>query len=107
MLSNKFPKHRHPRPTIPILSGIKIEVTHQGITLTASDTDISIQSFIPVENGEFVIAKVEKPGSVVLPAKFFVEIVKKLPSDEIEIEVKATLSNHYSLRILGNPNGRP
>jgi DNA polymerase-3 subunit beta len=76
------------RPTIPILGGIKIDVTHQGITLTASDTDISIQSFIPVENGEFVIAKVEKPGSVVLPAKFFVEIVKKLPSDEIEIEVK-------------------
>ncbi|AZN38873.1 DNA polymerase III subunit beta [Paenibacillus albus] len=76
------------RPAIPILGGIKIDVNHQGVTLTASDTDISIQSFIPVENGEFVIAKVEKPGSVVLPAKFFVEIVKKLPSDEIEIEVK-------------------
>ena len=60
----------------------------KGLHLTASDTDISIQSFIPVENGEFVIAKVDKPGSVVLPAKFFVEIVKKLPSDEIEIEVK-------------------
>ncbi|QHT58662.1 DNA polymerase III subunit beta [Paenibacillus lycopersici] len=76
------------RPAIPILGGIKIDVNHQGITLTASDTDISIQSFIPVENGEFVIAKVEKPGSVVLPAKFFVEIVKKLPSDDLEIEVK-------------------
>ncbi|MBM7567953.1 DNA polymerase III subunit beta [Paenibacillus sacheonensis] len=76
------------RPAIPILGGIKIDVNHQGVTLTASDTDISIQSFIPVENGEFVIAKVEKPGSVVLPAKFFVEIVKKLPSDELEIEVK-------------------
>ncbi|MBO7747052.1 DNA polymerase III subunit beta [Paenibacillus sp. MWE-103] len=76
------------RPAIPILGGIKIDVNHQGVTLTASDTDISIQSFIPVENGEFVIAKIEKPGSVVLPAKFFVEIVKKLPSDELEIEVK-------------------
>lgn len=76
------------RPAIPILGGIKIDVNHQGVTLTASDTDISIQSFIPVENGEFVIAKVEKPGSVVLPAKFFVEIVKKLPSDDLEIEVK-------------------
>ncbi|MFC4812612.1 DNA polymerase III subunit beta [Paenibacillus sp. GCM10023250] len=76
------------RPAIPILGGIKIDVNHQGVTLTASDTDISIQSFIPVENGEFVIAKVEKPGSVVLPAKFFVEIVKKLPSEELELEVK-------------------
>lgn len=76
------------RPAIPILGGIKFDVNHQGVTLTASDTDISIQSFIPVENGEFVIAKIDKPGSVVLPSKFFVEIVKKLPSDEIEIEVK-------------------
>lgn len=77
------------RPTIPILGGIKIEVTHQGITLTASDTDISIQSFIPVERGDLLIAQVDKPGSVVLPAKFFVEIVKKLPSDNLEIEVGA------------------
>ncbi|CAH1224491.1 Beta sliding clamp [Paenibacillus plantiphilus] len=81
------------RPAIPILGGIKFDVTHQGVTLTASDTDISIQSFIPVENGEFVIAKIEKPGSVVLPSKFFVEIVKKLPSAEIEIEVK---ENHQT-----------
>ncbi|MFC4778353.1 DNA polymerase III subunit beta [Paenibacillus sp. GCM10023252] len=79
------------RPAIPILGGIKIDVTHQGVTLTASDTDISIQSFIPVEREDLVIATVDKPGSVVLPAKFFVEIVKKLPSDNIEIEV----SQHY------------
>jgi DNA polymerase-3 subunit beta len=77
------------RPTIPILGGIKIEVTHQGVTLTASDTDISIQSFIPVERDNLVIAHVDKPGNVVLPAKFFVEIVKKLPSDNVEIEVGA------------------
>lgn len=79
------------RPAIPILGGIKFEVTHQGVTLTASDTDISIQSFIPAESSDTVIARVEKPGSVVLPAKFFVEIVKKLPSDNVEIEV----SEHF------------
>lgn len=79
------------RPAIPILGGIKFEVTHQGVTLTASDTDISIQSYIPAETSDTVIARVEKPGSVVLPAKFFVEIVKKLPSDNVEIEV----SEHF------------
>ncbi|MUT68379.1 DNA polymerase III subunit beta [Paenibacillus sp. NEAU-GSW1] len=77
------------RPTIPILGGIKIEVTHQGVTLTASDTDISIQSYIPVEREDIVIAHVDKPGNVVLPAKFFVEIVKKLPSEQVQIEVGA------------------
>lgn len=76
------------RTTIPILSGIKVDVTFQGVTLTASDTDISIQSFIPVEDDKHNIAQVERPGSVVLPAKFFVEIIKKLPSQYIEIEVK-------------------
>lgn len=76
------------RTTIPILHGIKIDVTHQGVTLTASDTDISIQSFIPLEDGKRTIAQIEKPGSVVLPAKFFVDIIKKLPLEEVEIEVK-------------------
>ncbi|MGZ9585975.1 DNA polymerase III subunit beta [Paenibacillus marinisediminis] len=76
------------RTTIPILTGIKVDVTFQGVTLTASDTDISIQSFIPVEDDKQTIAQIERPGSVVLPAKFFVEIIKKLPSQYIEIEVK-------------------
>lgn len=75
------------RPAIPILGGIKIDVNHQVVTLTASDTDISIQSFTPVERGDTIIAHVDKPGSVVLPAKFFVEIVKKLPSEQVVIEV--------------------
>ncbi len=76
------------RTTIPILSGIKLDVTYSGVTLTASDTDISIQSFIPSEDEKHTIVQVERPGSVVLPAKFFVEIIKKLPSQEIHMEVK-------------------
>ncbi|WP_372637618.1 DNA polymerase III subunit beta [Cohnella sp.] len=75
------------RATIPILSGIKIDAGFSGITLTASDTDISIQSFIPLETAEKTIATVGKTGSVVLTAKFFVEIVKKLPHEEVHIEV--------------------
>jgi DNA polymerase-3 subunit beta len=76
------------RTTIPILSGIKIEADYNGMTLTASDTDISIQSFIPKEKGELSIIQLERPGSVVLSAKFFVEIVRKLPASDVEIEVK-------------------
>jgi len=76
------------RPAIPILGGIKIDVTHQGVTLTASDTDISIQSFIPSEIDDKTVVQVTKPGSIVLPAKFFVEIIKKLPADDVLIELK-------------------
>lgn len=76
------------RPAIPILGGIKFDVAHHGITLTASDTDLSIQSFIPAEQGDLVIATIDKPGSVVLPSKFFVEIIRKLPAAHVSIEVK-------------------
>ena len=34
------------RTTIPILTGIKIVATEEGVTLTGSDSDISIESFI-------------------------------------------------------------
>lgn len=84
------------RTTIPILSGIKLEVNYQGVTLTASDTDISIQSYIPAENDNEQIVQVEQPGSVVLPAKFFVEIIKKLPSKEIQMEVKEGFQTHIA-----------
>src|SRR6185437_5724067 len=66
---------------------IKLDAGYNGVTLTASDTDISIQSFIPLETQDKTIVTVEKSGSVVLPAKFFVEIVKKLPNEEVHIEV--------------------
>jgi DNA polymerase III subunit beta len=76
------------RTTIPILTGIKIEANLSGLTLTASDTDISIQNFTPIEQDGNTIIELSQNGSVVLPAKFFMEIIRKLPSSKIEIEVK-------------------
>jgi DNA polymerase-3 subunit beta len=75
------------RTTIPILNGVKIDATHQGVTLTASDTDISIQCFVPLEENGLEIIQIKRIGSVVLPAKFFIEIIRKLPAEEIEIEI--------------------
>ncbi len=75
------------RTTIPILTGIKIDAAANGITLTASDTDISIQTFIPVEEDGKPIVTLERTGSVVVPAKFFVDIVRKLPANQVLVEV--------------------
>ncbi|MGG0740467.1 DNA polymerase III subunit beta [Niallia taxi] len=75
------------RTTIPILTGIKIVATEEGVTLTGSDSDISIESFIPREENETVIVEIQRPGSIVLQAKFFSEIVKKLPTSQVELEV--------------------
>lgn len=40
------------KTTIPILTGLKLEVTKEGLYLTGSDSDITIQTFIPVEKME-------------------------------------------------------
>ena len=75
------------RTTIPILSGIKMDVNAAGLSLTASDTDISIQSFVPAAVDGDTILRMDRPGSVVVPAKFFVDVVRKLPEDEVHVEV--------------------
>jgi DNA polymerase III subunit beta len=83
------------RTTIPILTGIKISATDEGITLTGSDSDISIESFIPIEEEGNEIVQVETMGSIVLQAKFFSEIVKKLPQDKVHI----TVGERFSTKI--------
>ncbi|WP_312098767.1 DNA polymerase III subunit beta [Niallia sp.] len=75
------------RTTIPILTGIKIVASEEGVTLTGSDSDISIESFIPKEENEQEIVEIQQTGSIVLQAKFFSEIVKKLPTNQVEIVV--------------------
>ncbi|MCM3715983.1 DNA polymerase III subunit beta [Halalkalibacter oceani] len=75
------------RTTIPILTGIKIVATEDGITLTGSDSDVSIETFIPKEDADSEIVTIQQPGSIVLQARFFAEIVKKLPGEDIEVSV--------------------
>src|SRR5699024_5735713 len=51
-----------PRTTLPLLTGINIEV----------------------KNNE-VIIEITETGSVVLPGRFFVDIIKKLPGKEVKL----------------------
>ena len=80
------------RTTIPILTGIKIVADHEGVTLTGSDSDISIECFIPIEEDDQQLVQIIEEGSIVLQAKFFTEIVKKLPEDKVEIIVQDQFS---------------
>ncbi|MEK3888890.1 DNA polymerase III subunit beta [Bacillus sp. FSL K6-3431] len=82
------------RTTIPILTGIKIIASEEGVTFTGSDSDISIESFIPTEEAGIEIIEIMQTGGIVLNAKFFGEIVRKLPMDTVEIEV---LNHHQTI----------
>ena len=75
------------KTTVPILTGIKIDVTNEGVSLTGSDQDITIQTFIPAEENGQQIMTITTTGSIVLQARMFNEIVRKLPTNEVEIEV--------------------
>lgn len=74
------------KTTIPILTGVKIIVNDEGLTLTGSDSDISIEAFIPVEDEKNQL-EIMKTGGIILQARFFNEIVRKLPDDKMTIEV--------------------
>ncbi|KRM05750.1 DNA-directed DNA polymerase III subunit beta [Liquorilactobacillus ghanensis DSM 18630] len=78
------------KTTIPILTGLKLELTADKLTLTGSDADISIQTVISIED-ENAQLEISQPGSVVLPARFFSEIIKKLPTDNFSLEVNENL----------------
>ena len=68
------------RTSMPILTGVKLEVEESGLILTGSDTDISIEIKIPVTDDKANLVNLE-PGSLVLPATFFANIVKRLPGE--------------------------
>ncbi|PGS54399.1 DNA polymerase III subunit beta [Bacillus sp. AFS041924] len=74
------------RTTIPILTGIKLVVTNEGLTFTGSDSDISIESYLPTILDDQQLVDVKRTGSIVLNARYFSDIVKKLPSDFVELE---------------------
>ncbi|WP_167628640.1 DNA polymerase III subunit beta [Listeria valentina] len=84
------------RTTIPILTGIKIDVNDEGVTLTGSDSDISIEAFIPLIEQDEVIVEVESFGGIVLQSKYFGDIVRRLPDKNVEIEV--TTNNQTTIR---------
>lgn len=66
------------RTTIPILKGILLSCSNGILTLTSSDLDLIIEKKIDVN--------VLEEGQIVLPAKLFGDIIRKLPNEEIEIE---------------------
>ena len=82
------------RTPIPILTGILIRADENGLILSGSNSDISIQTKIPrlterkkdddKEQKEWMT--VYRPGSIVLPGRYAAEIIRRLDGDDITIE---------------------
>lgn len=94
-----------PRNIIPILNGIKFELTNEALCLTASDSDLTIKSIIPKDK----IENIEVTGEIVIQSKYILDIIKKMPADVINFEVIDNLkiiiycdSSEYNLNCLNS-----
>ena len=67
---------------MPILTGIKLEVTDQDLYMTSSNTDISVETYI---NDRSLV--VEKPGKTVVPGRFFIDIIRKINSRRVDFSL--------------------
>lgn len=83
------------KTTIPILTGVKIVLNEEGLTLTGSDANISIETFLSREN-EKAELKIEETGAIVLLARFFGEIIRKLPENIFTFEVLENKQVHIT-----------
>lgn len=73
--------------TLPILQGIKLRTEGDQLWFEATDLEIGIRCQVPVN--------ILEEGQVVLPAKLFSEIARKLPDTDIKIESNDNNINIY------------
>jgi DNA polymerase-3 subunit beta len=90
------------RTTLPILSNVLIEAGDEGLRLTTTDLDVGVSGTAKAE--------VSKPGATTLPVKRLVNIIRELPSAEIEVSVDnknvASIKSGPSFfKIIGLPDG--
>lgn len=80
---NNVSKAVSSKNVIPVLGGIKFNLTNEGLFLTATNNEIDIECFI---NKKY-IDNIESTGSIIIQGKYLLEIVRKLPEGVIDIEI--------------------
>jgi DNA polymerase-3 subunit beta len=65
------------KTTLPVLANILVETTDRGIRLSGTDLDISVSTE--------VVADVDAPGAVTIPARKLAEIARELPPSPVKI----------------------
>ncbi|MBF0137193.1 MAG: DNA polymerase III subunit beta [Magnetococcus sp. DMHC-1] len=65
------------RNTIPVLGNVLLQAAANSLTVTATDSEIALQSVMPIE--------MEDGGEITLPAKKLYEIVRELPDQPIRL----------------------
>lgn len=88
------------KTTLPILSGIYFEATNGALKVIGNDLNLSIETTMDAVTLE--------EGSVVIPARLFSELIRKLPNEEITFTINDNhvvdiLCGDSSFKIVGLP----
>lgn len=88
------------RNIIPVINGILFELNEDGLSLMATDNEITIKTFIDKSN----IKEIVSSGKIVIYGKFILDIIRKIPEGDVEIEevdgckaIIRTYSSKYNL----------
>lgn len=65
--------------TLPVLSGVRLDVKDGQLTVTGTDLELTIRLAVPVHS--------DRNGSAVVPARLVADIVKALPAGAVEVSV--------------------
>ena len=102
------------RTTLPILSGVLIETTERGLTLSSFDYEVSARTEIDAE--------VQEPGRVLVSGRLLADIANRLPSAPVEVRtddnrvivsggsarftlLSMPVAEYPSLPVIGEPTG--
>ena len=70
------------KTAMPVLNGIKMELTNEDLYLTSSNTDVSVQVVINDPSLE-----IKETGKIVVPGNYFIQIIRKINSREVDISL--------------------
>lgn len=97
---NSVSKAMTTKNIIPVLNGIEFNLKKEGLYLTATNNDITIKNFINKKD----IKDIKKEGTVIIHGRYLLDIIRKLPEDDIYIEeidgnktVISTKNSKYNL----------
>ena len=84
----------------PVLANLKVELNENGLFITGSNFDLTIKTQVPYRFNGVEIIRNFKEGATLINAKLITEIIRKMESEEITLDVIdstiATVSDNRS-----------
>lgn len=72
---------------IPVMANVKMEMAEEGLKLTGSNTELTIQTTIPFMINDQEIIRDYQNGETLIANKYITEIIRRLEGNEVTFEI--------------------